>query len=305
MLIKVTVCLQMLLAILLGVLTAIHYIQVWHIYAITFVASAIGSAEGPSRSALIPKLVPREHLMNATALQSTLGQMTMLLGPLLAGVVINSLGAAWAYFVNAALVAPAIVLIFRLHIPEDAERRKVKLNLSPMFEGLAFTIRTRVLIALLLLDMVTMVFGYCPAMMPVFAKEVLKVGPQGLGVLLAAAPLGAMLGFVGLLLMGNIRRKGAVYLAVVGAHAVALLCFALSPWFLVSIGLVVILGFLDSISMAIRQVSFQILAPNQMRGRVMSVVGIFAISSNSLGGTWRGFITAAVGARMALGGVGP
>lgn len=97
LLLKITVSLQLLVGLVLGVLTATGAIEVWHIYALTFTASAIGSAERPARMALIPKLVPQRQLLNASALQSTLGQTTILLGPLLAGVVIASLGTAWTY----------------------------------------------------------------------------------------------------------------------------------------------------------------------------------------------------------------
>lgn len=300
LLIKITVTLQALLAVFLGFLTITHIIQVWHIYAITFTAAAVGQLEGPSRSALIPKLVPQEHLVNAAAMQSTLGRLAQLMGPLLAGVIIKVMGAAWAYFLNAALMVPAIIFIIMLHVP-DTVRRKVKLNVAAIFEGLTFVLKTRVLFALLILDMLTMVLGYYPAMMPVFAETILKVDSLGLGLLLAAAPFGGIVGFVVLISIGNIQRKGATYLVVIGLHAVVLMAFAFSPWFLVSLVLVALLGFLDAISVAIRQVSFQILAPDEARGRVMSMIGIFAVSSNSMGGAWLGLMTGVVGAQIALG----
>ena len=138
-------------------------------------------------------------------------------------------------------------------------------------------------------------------MMPVFAKEVLGQGSVGLGLLLAAAPLGGIVGFIVLISIGNISRKGATYLFAIGMHAVTLMAFAFSPWFLLSLLLVGLLGFWDAISVAIRQVSFQILAPDEARGRVMSMIGIFAVSSNSLGGAWLGLMTGFIGAQMALG----
>jgi len=134
----------------------------------------------------------------------------------------------------------------------------------------------------------------------VFAKDVLQVGAAGLGMLLAAPALGAMLGFVGILLLGNIQRKGLVLLAVTMLHAVALYLFAYSTWLPLALFLVALLGFLDSMSVTVRMTAFQSLAPDHVRGRVMSVLFVAAVSSNSLGGAFLGFTTDALGVRDAL-----
>lgn len=299
-LLMITMTLEVGLALLLGTLTVTGAIEVWHIYAITFTSATFASMEQPARSSLIPRLVPRPLLLNATTLMSTAGQVSMMVGPLLGGAVIAGLGASVAYYSNAAMITPAIVAVVALRIPPDSGRRKVKLNVAAVFEGLRFAIGTRVLIAFLLLDMVTMVLGYYPAMMTVFA-DILKVGPLGLGALLSAPAFGAVIGFVAILLLGQVERKGFLIIAVSILHAVVLIGFAVSPWFLMSLALVAMLGFLDSMSVAVRQTSFQLLAPEEVRGRVVSLVYIFAVASNSMGGAYLGVITEAVGARVALG----
>ena len=300
-LIIVTLSSQIVLVLLLAGLTVSGEIQVWHIYAITFGSSALSSAEGPARMALIPRLVPRSHVLNATTLLSTASEVSLLIGPVFAGVVIASVGVGATYFINAALIIPAMVAILRLRLPPDAARGRVKLNLAAVFEGLIFAIKTRVLIAFLALDTITMVLGYFPAMMPLFAKDILEVGPIGLGALLSAPAFGALLGFIAILLIGNIRRKGVLILAATVLYALVLISFSASPWFFLSLILVAFLGFLDAMSVSVRLTSFQLLAPDAVRGRVMSLVHIFAIGSNSMGGAYLGLATSLLGARLALG----
>ena len=159
---------------------------------------------------------------------------------------------------------------------------------------------TPALLAFTLLDTVTMLLGFYPAMMPVFAKDVLQVGPAGLGALLSAPAFGALLGFVGILMLGNIQRRGLVLLVVTLLHAVALYLFAYSTWLPMALVLVALLGFLDSMSVSVRMTAFQTLAPDHVRGRVMSVLFVAAVSSNSLGGAFLGFTTEWLGVREAL-----
>jgi MFS family permease len=299
-LLQVVVALEAALALLLAVLTFSGHIEVWHIYAVTFTCALLDSVTHPAQQALIPKLVPEKDLLNATALRSSTGQAAQLLGPLLGGGALQVLGAGTVYAANAMLLVPAFIVLTLLHVREDKHRTRPPLNLAFLFDGVAFVLRTPALLAFTLLDTVTMLLGFYPAMMPVFAKDVLQVGAAGLGMLLAAPALGAMLGFVGILLLGNIQRRGLVLLAVTMLHAVALYLFAYSTWLPLALFLVALLGFLDSMSVTVRMTAFQSLAPDHVRGRVMSVLFVAAVSSNSLGGAFLGFTTDALGVRDAL-----
>ncbi len=299
-LLQVVVTIEAALALLLAVLTLSGHIEVWHIYAVTFTAALLDSVTSPAQQALIPKLVPESELMNAMALRSSTGQAAQLIGPLLGGFGIQTLGAASVYAANALLLAAAFIVLSLLHVREDKQRTRPQLNLAFIFDGLRFVVGTPALLAFVMLDMVTMVLGFYPAMMPVFAKDVLHVGPAGLGTLLAAPAFGAMLGFVGVLMLGNVKRKGAVILAVTILHAVVLFLFSQSTWLPMALVLAALLGFLDSMSVTVRVTSFQAMAPDHVRGRVMSVLFITAVSSNSLGGAVLGVTTDWVGVRDAL-----
>lgn len=300
LLLRFAVGAQIVIALGLAWLTGTDRIEVWHIYVATFVGAGLQSLASPAQQALVPATVPGAELMNAMALLSAGGQAAMLLGPILGGALLDFSGAAIAYLVDALLILPALLALALLRIRDEPARRQVKLNLESIFEGLVFVFRTRVLLAFLLLDTVTMVIGYYPAMMPVIAKDVLAVGATGLGALLAAPAVGALLGFVGVLLLGNIRRKGAVIVAVSVAHGIVLAAFAWTPWFPASWLLAATLGFLDSLSVSVRITCFQQLAPEALRGRVMSVLFIAAVSANALGGATLGLATAWVGPQMAL-----
>lgn len=305
-LLQVVVTLEALLAALLAGLTFTGHVEVWHIYAVTFCCALLDSVTSPAQQALMTKVVPERDLLNATALRSTTGQAAQLIGPLLGGGALQVLGAGVVYAVNAAMLVPALVVLTMLHVRSDPDRKRPKLNLAFIFDGLAFVLKTPALLAFTLLDTVTMVLGFYPAMMPVFAKDALGIGAAGLGALLAAPAFGAMLGFLGVLMLGNIQRRGLVILSVTVAHAVALLAFSQSAWLPMALFLAAMLGFLDSLSVTVRMTAFQQLAPDHVRGRVMSVLYIMAVSSNSLGGGFLGFTTEWLGVRdaLALGAVG-
>jgi MFS family permease len=298
--IRTTMSLEVCLAVLLATLTLSGSIEVWHIYVITFTSASLAACEHPARSALLPKLVPRHLLLNATTLISFGFSSAMLLGPVLGGVLIDTAGPGWSYVINAFLIVPGIIAITLLKVADEGQRAKLRLNLATLFEGLIFVIRTRILIIMVLLDVVTMIFGYYPALMPVFAKDVLGVGGTGLGALLAASPLGALLGLMVLLALGNLERKGLVLIGVTIVHGVVLIAFAASPWFGLSLVLIALLGLVDSISVSVRQTSFQLVAKDENRGRVASLVGLVAQSSNSLGGAYLGLAAALMGPQLSL-----
>lgn len=299
-LLRLTIGLQLVLALILAALTASGRIEVWHLYAATFLGTLLASTAHPAEMALVPALVPDKHLMNATAMMSIVGQAAALLGPIAGGLAIDALGATAAYLIDALLLVPAFAAIWLLRAIDEPPRRKVELKLGVIFEGLTYVAKQKVLLAFILVDTVSMLLGFYPAMMPVMARDVLGVGATGLGVLLAAPATGAMLGFLGVLALGNIRAKGAVIFAAMTAHGLVLAAFAWSDWFLASVLLVGLLGFLDSLSVSIRMTCFQQLAPEHLRGRVMSVLYVTATGSNAFGGAVLGVATALLGPREAL-----
>ncbi|MBI3744893.1 MAG: MFS transporter [Chloroflexi bacterium] len=297
---RTSMLLELGLTIILAVLSLSGHIHVWHIYVLTLGSSVLGSIKGPASTSLIGVLVPQRLLLNASALQSTGWQSAFLAGPLLAGTLIDGVGPGWAYVVNGCMLAPAFVAVSMMTVGNARRPGKVRINAPALFEGLRFAMATRVLMAFVLLDTVTMVLGYYPAMMPVFAKDILHVGGLGLGALLAAAPAGSLLGLVVVLALGQVEWKGRLILVVTILHGGVLVAFAFSTWFGLSLVLIALLGLLDSMSVSVRQTSFQLLAKDENRGRVVGLVGIFAGAGNSLGGAYLGLAAKLMGPRTAL-----
>ncbi len=298
-LININQVFQVGIALFLGFLTLSGNIQVWHIYVITFFAACMGQLELPARQSIIPSIVPRAYLMNASTLSLTTQRISMLIGPSLAGIAVSAVGVSSAYFFNAILILPAVFVIRRIKLM-DAQRRPVKLNFGTIFEGLHFAIASKVLIAFLLLDFIAQTTGYYQAMAPAIAKDILGQGPVGLGILMSAPAFGSLAGFITLLMIGTIKRKGLAIILSVLAWSALLAVFARSEIFMLSLVLAGALGFVDSIQMAIRQTSLQLLAPNEKRGRVMAVNSIFSGSANSLGGAYMGILASFIGIPTAL-----
>lgn len=285
---------QIIMALVLGFLTLSGHIEVWHIYAITFYTSLTGGLEQPARMAILPSVVPRSHLMNATTLTASNARISQLIGPPLAGIAVGTIGISAGYFFNAILIVPAFFAIRALRIPPDPNRRKIKLNLATIFEGLRFAIATRIIIAFILLDFTAQVTGNYQTMLPVIAKDVLAVGPEKLGMLYSAPAFGSLVGFFGLLMIGNIKRKGLAVILSVLSFCFLLFFYSQSEWFYASLIIGGSMGLVDSVGMAVRQTSVQLLAPNEKRGRVVALSPIFNGAANSLSGAFIGFLAAAL-----------
>ncbi len=291
---------NLLMAVLLAVITLTGVVRVWHIFTITFMISVIGNLTGPARSALMPDLVPRAYLLNATTLMTTGTRMATMTAPLLGGVILGQMGAGSVYVFNAFLILPAVIATAMIKIPPNPNARKVRFNLQAIFGGLRFAIQSQVLLLLLLMDTITQVLGYYPAMMPVIADEVLKVGPTGLGLLLTAPAIGEFAGFAGILMVGNIKRKGLVLVGTIVLYCALLVVFAQAESFIFALMVLGLLGAVDAVSMSIRQTSLQLLAPAEIRGRVLALTSVFAVGGNSLGGAYLGLIAQFVGIQTAI-----
>jgi len=291
---------QLIPSLLLGILTLTGTIQVWHIYGLGFIGAVVDVFNWPARSALIPRLVPSALLMNAVTLSTIIIQTSFLLGPALGGVLIDYSGLVATYFTTIALLLPAAlaVLWMRSSGAPQGERRRV--NLRSIVEGVEFIWIQRIILSLFLLDFGVTLVGFYRPILPIFAADVFKMGASGLGVLYGAPSLGAVLGSVTLLMLGDVRRKGVlvVLAAVIFAASLALLGF--SQWFWMALGAVLILGFTDALSVAIRRTVVQLLAPDQLLGRASSLITVFSQATNGLGAVLAGAAAQAWGAPNAL-----
>jgi MFS family permease len=253
------------------------------IYAIIFASGIARSVLQPARQAMGAELVPRSMYQNAVAWRSSSWQTAAVIGPAVGGLLYGFAGAVASYAVDAALMTFALVgfLVVRYQpLPRALEETSV---VTSLLIGLRFVLSQPVILGALSLDLFSVFLGGAEALLPVFAAEILMVGPQGLGILRAAPAAGAVLMGVYLAHRPPIERAGRVLLVAVATFALAIIGFGLSRSFGLSLALLAVSGMADNISVVIRSTLLQLLTPPEMLGRVSAVNSVFIGSSNELG----------------------
>ena len=299
-LLVVTMVVQLIPSLLLGMLTMAGAVQAWHVYSLGFVGALVEVFNWPARSALIPRLVPRSYLMNAMTLNTIIIQMSFLLGPAIGGMLIDHTGLVTTYLLTIGLLLPGgfAILAMRTSGVPQGERRRV--NLRSIFEGIEFIWIQRIILSLFLLDFGVTLVGFYRPILPIFAADVFKTGAAGLGVLYGAPSAGAILGSFAVLMVGDIERKGVMVVIAALIFAASLALLGLSQGFSMAVVATLILGFSDSLSVAIRRTVVQLLAPDGMLGRASSLITIFAQATNGLGAILAGAAAQWIGAPNAL-----
>ena len=296
----VTTIIQLIPSLLLGMLTMTGTIQAWHIFSLSFLGALVEVFNWPARSALIPRLVPPAYLINAVTLNTIITQVSFLLGPAIGGALIDRTGLVAAYFLTIAILLPAAIATVAIGasgIPAG-ERRRV--NLRSIFEGIEFIWVERIILSLFLLDFGVTLVGFYKPILPIFAADVFKTGAFGLGLLYGAPSLGAIVGSIALLMLGEVRRKGVLVVIAALIFAASLALLGVSHWFWMAVGATLILGITDSLSVAIRRTVVQLLAPDGMLGRASSLITVFSQATNGLGAILAGAAAQWIGAPNAL-----
>lgn len=299
-LLMLTISLQLVPNMLLGILTLTGSIQVWHIYTLGLLGAFVEVFNWPARAALIPRLVPPRLLMNAMVVNTMILQTSFLVGPAIGGFLIDRTGLATAYFASTLLFLPAIIAIFSLRASGKIEGARRHVNLRSIVEGIEFLWIQRIILSLFLLDFAVVLVGFYRPILPIFAADVFKTGAVGLGLLYAAPSLGSLLGSTALLMAGDVRRKGVLVIVAALFFAASLALLGISYSFWMAVLAVLILGFTDSISVAIRRTVVQLLAPEGMLGRAASLITVFAQTTNGLGALLAGVAAEYWGAPNAL-----
>lgn len=304
-LLLLTQSLNALIVLWLAVLLALGWIEVWHLLCAAFLSGAIGAFDQPARIAFAPQLIPREELMNAIALQQMIWQGTRIIGPAMGGVLISTIGIESCFFITAAAVGGmvfCIALVRAEHRPP--ERAEGKHMGHDFMEGLAFIKGHSVVGALIGLTFFNSLFGMShQVLLPIFAREVYDVGSDGYGALMGIAGVGAFFSSILIASMGNYRHKGAMLLLGAISFGVSLVVFAFSQSFVLSLAVMLVSGFVNSLYMTTASASVQLIVPNELRGRVMGVYSL-TWSLLPLGGMVMGGLAALTDAptAVALGG---
>lgn len=295
-----TISLQIVPNMILGILTLSGVTQVWHIYTLGLVGAFVEVFNWPARAALIPRLVPQSLLMNAMVVNTMILQTSFLVGPAIGGFLIDHGGLATAYFSSTLLFVPAAIAILSVRTSGKIDGPRRQVNLKSIVEGIEFIWIQRIILSLFLLDFAVVLVGFYRPILPIFAADVFKTGASGLGLLYAAPSAGSLLGTTALLMAGDVKRKGVLVIIAALFFAAALALLGMSHWFTMALISVMILGFADSISVAIRRTVVQLLAPDGMLGRAASLITVFAQTTNGLGALLAGVAAEYFGASNAL-----
>jgi MFS family permease len=281
------------------VLTSSERIELAYIYALVLVVACAAAFENPARQALLPLLVKPETFPNAIVVSSTVQSLGFVTGPALAGGLIYLGGFSLAYAVHAGLVALSIGSFFLLR-PRAAEGARSTVDLAAVREGVNFVLHRQVVLGAMTLDMFAVVFGGAVALLPIYAEDILNVGPLGYGLLAASLDVGALSMSVLLVLIPPIRRVGPTLLLTVAAFGILTIAFGLSRSFALSVGIYMLIGMADQISVVMRQTTIQLSVPDELRGRVSSVNMLFIGASNQLGAVESGVVAALTNATFAV-----
>jgi MFS family permease len=302
----VTQSILSLLSLILAIFTFMNFILPVYIYIITILASITISFDMPARSALIPKLVENKHLANAMSLNSIMFQTAQIVGPTFAGLLIAGTNLGIIYSFNALSFLAVIIGLLLMHVSGEIDGPRVNVSISAIMEGLIFVRSKTIIWSTMLLDFFSTFFSSAMALLPIYAKDILAVGPTGLGLLYAAPSIGAVIAALIVAHKSNLRHQGIVLLASVAVYAFGTVLFGLSNLFIISLLALVIVGAGDSVSTIIRNTIRQLETPDYIRGRMTSVNMIFFMGGPQLGDFEAGVLAGLIGAPLSVitGGLG-
>jgi sugar phosphate permease len=302
------VCSVSLLALSLGASWRGHaggHRVVWPFYVVIFLSGIARSFLQPARQALGAEIVPRPLYPNAVAWRSSTWQTAAVAGPALGGLLYGFTSPSFAYAVDATLMIVALFAFAAIaYVPRGV--RTIESSVAESLRtGIHFVFREPVLLGAMTLDLFSVLLGGAEALLPVFADSILRVGPQGLGILRAAPAAGATVMSLYLAHRRPFKRAGRALLNAVAVFALCIIGFGLSRSFVLSLVLLAISGMADNVSVVVRSTLLQVLTPEHLLGRVSSVNAIFIGSSNELGAFESGVAAKLLGTvtSVVLGGV--
>ncbi len=256
----------------LAILIFSGLIQVWHLFAYTFLSGLGWSVTQPVRQALLPSLVPKEELQNAVALQSAGFNSTRILGPTAAGILIAWVGPGGAFLAQALAYLVIMVLVMTMRVPSIPTVVNRKSPGSDLLDGFRYIKSNQIVFSLILLALIPMMFAMpFQTLMPVFARDVLNMGPKGYGLLVSFAGIGALTGTLIVASLGDFRHKGLLLLGSAATLGVFLFLFSQATWLPASLFLMIFVGGFQMTYMSLNNTLLHMNITDDMRGRVMSI----------------------------------
>ncbi len=253
------------------------------IYAIVFCTGIVRSFTGPVFNVILAHVVPKNLLQNATTWNQGSYLSASVTGHAVGGLLIAAVGNTGTFTVIICLIAAAFFILINIKPKPPLAEKNEKKTWESVKEGLNFVFKTKEILGAISLDLFAVLFGGAVAMVPVFARDILKVGAEGFGFLNGASDMGAICSVILLTAFPMRKKQGYKLLFAVFGFGVCIICFAISKLFVLSFIALLVSGMLDGISVVIRGTIMQLKTPDNMRGRVMSVNSMFINSSNEFG----------------------
>ena len=276
------------------------------IYLLLFIGATARTFSWTARSSFFPTLIPRDAFANAVTWNNSIFQIGSVVGPALSGLLVAYIGFAFVYLLDALCAIVFFLLVFLIRRSKQVRDRSEASTWKSLVAGVRFVFRREVVLATITLDLFAVLLGGATALMPIFADQILHVGPVGLGWMRATPAMGAFATALAGAHLPPMRQAGRTLLWCVTGFGIATILFGLSKVFWVSLGLLFLVGAFDSVSVIIRGSIVQLVTPDEMRGRVSSVNNIFIGTSNEFGALESGLTAALFGPIVSVvaGGIG-
>lgn len=274
---------------------------IWHLLAIAFFSGSVQAFDRPARESLIPHLIEdRKDLLNATALSSTIWQISRIGGPALAGIIISITGAAVAFYIASFLYISLIAAVIQVRMPAHIKSAAESNMWKSFVEGLAYLLKNPVCSAIIGMTFVNSIFGLSYLfLMPVFTRDILKVGPEGYGFVMTAIGIGGLLGTFTSAALGRTSKKYIPLIAGSLVSGMFIIVFAHSKMYPLSLAMAAMAAMATNVYMTIGQTVLLMLVPDNLRGRAMSTYGL-VWSLIPLGSLQSGAIATYLGAPIAV-----
>lgn len=301
---RILVCTQasaMILALVYAALTLLGVIRVGYIFVLAALLGVVNAFDIPARQAFVVEMVSREDLSNAIALNSSMFNGARVVGPAIAGVLVGVIGEGWCFFANGVSYVAVIGGLLAMRVPRVEIVRERRPALAEIAEGFRFVAQKRAVRALLLL-LGLMSLGGMPyaVLMPIFADRILHGGPRGLGLLMGASGVGALIGALRLAAREEVRGLGRWIALAAGGFGTSLMLFGMSRSFWLSAALLVPVGMCMMVQMAGSNTLVQSMVPDALRGRVMAVYSMMFMGMAPLGALLAGVLASRVGAPLTV-----
>ncbi len=306
---KILIYSQLVLSLMATVLTIATFKNLanpWLIYGVLFLNSTFNAFSQPARQSVIPHLVPNNLFMNAVSLNTLQRQSALVIGPAIGGLIIAGYGVGGIYLFNAVSFLFLILAIIPLNIPAHLESKKASFSFQSVMEGIRFVKSSPILWSTMVLDFLATFFGTATILMPIFAKDVLHIGAQGLGLLYGAPAIGGIVAGLILSSLHNLKNQGRIILISVFIYGLATIGFGLSSNLWIALFFLSLTGAGDMTATILRNTIRQTITPDHLRGRMVSVNMVFVQGGPRLGEVEAGLTAALLGAprSVILGGIG-